>query len=121
MQNNLAEKEELEVVEVDEEQAEVAVEQSEAEEAPAEAEAKSEDELEQYSESVHPRGDGWAPWRHPKPREGSWGTRRSGCAVVILLRSRPRRGVLNRNISVPSHCTTFLRRGDRLQNASPPA
>jgi hypothetical protein len=55
MQNNLAEKEELEVVEVDEEQAEVAVEQSEAEEAPAEAEAKSEDELEQYSESVQRR------------------------------------------------------------------
>ena len=55
MQNNLAEKEELEVVEVDEEQAEVAVEQPEAEEAPAEAEAKSEDELEQYSESVQRR------------------------------------------------------------------
>jgi len=55
MQNNLAEKEELEVVEVDEEQAEVAVEQSEEEQAPAEAEAKSEDELEQYSESVQRR------------------------------------------------------------------
>ena len=55
MQNNLAEKEELEVVEVDEEQAEVAVEQPEAEEAPAEAEAKGEDELEQYSESVQRR------------------------------------------------------------------
>jgi hypothetical protein len=55
MQNNLAEKEELEVVEVDEEQAEVAVEQPEAEEVPAEAEAKSEDELEQYSESVQRR------------------------------------------------------------------
>mgnify|MGYP007032650380 CR=1 FL=1 len=55
MQNNLAEKEELEVVEVDEEQAEVAVEQPEEEQAPAEAEAKSEDELEQYSESVQRR------------------------------------------------------------------
>ena len=55
MQNNLAEKEELEVVEVDEEQAEVAVEQSEEEQAPAEEEAKSEDELEQYSESVQRR------------------------------------------------------------------
>jgi hypothetical protein len=56
MQNNLAEKEELEVVEVDEEQAEVAVEQPEAEEeVPAEEEAKSEDELEQYSESVQRR------------------------------------------------------------------
>lgn len=55
MQNNLAEKEELEVVEVDEEQAEVAVEQPDAEEAPADAEAKSEDELEQYSESVQRR------------------------------------------------------------------
>ena len=55
MQNTLAEKEELEVVEVDEEQAEVAVEQPEEEQAPAEAEAKSEDELEQYSESVQRR------------------------------------------------------------------
>ena len=55
MQNNLAEKEELEVVEVDEEQAEVAVEQSEEEQAPAEEEAKGEDELEQYSESVQRR------------------------------------------------------------------
>tara|TARA_Y100000289_G_scaffold51767_1_gene53006 strand:- start:438 stop:1325 length:888 start_codon:yes stop_codon:yes gene_type:complete len=56
MQNNLAEKEELEVVEVDEEQAEVAVDQPETEEeAPAEAEAKGEDELEQYSESVQRR------------------------------------------------------------------
>jgi len=55
MQNNLAEKEELEVVEVDEEQAEAAVEQPEEEQAPAEEEAKSEDELEQYSESVQRR------------------------------------------------------------------
>jgi hypothetical protein len=56
MQNNLAETEELEVVEIDEEQAEVAVEQPEAEEeVPAEEEAKSEDELEQYSESVQRR------------------------------------------------------------------
>jgi len=55
MQNNLAEKEELEVVEVDEEQAEVAVEQSDEDQAPAEDEAKSEDELEQYSESVQRR------------------------------------------------------------------
>ena len=55
MQNNLAEKEELEVVEVDEEQAEVTVEQPEEEQAPAEEEAKSEDELEQYSESVQRR------------------------------------------------------------------
>lgn len=55
MQNNLAEKEELEVVEVDEEQAEVAVEQPDEEQAPAEGEAKSEDELEQYSESVQRR------------------------------------------------------------------
>ena len=55
MQNNLAEKEELEVVEVDEEQAETAVEQPDEEQAPAEEEAKSEDELEQYSESVQRR------------------------------------------------------------------
>jgi len=55
MQNNLAEKEELEVVEVDEEQAEVAVEQSDEDQTPAEDEAKSEDELEQYSESVQRR------------------------------------------------------------------
>jgi len=55
MQNNLAEKEELEVVEVNEEQAEVVVEQPEAEEAPVEAEAKEDDELEQYSESVQRR------------------------------------------------------------------
>jgi len=55
MQNNLAEKEELEVVEVGEEQAEVTVEQPEEEQAPAEEEAKSEDELEQYSESVQRR------------------------------------------------------------------
>ncbi len=55
MQNNLAEKEELEVVEVDEEQAEGAVEQSDEDQAPAEDEAKSEDELEQYSESVQRR------------------------------------------------------------------
>jgi hypothetical protein len=55
MQNNLAEKEELEVVEVDEEQAEAAVEQPEEEQAPVEEEAKSEDELEQYSESVQRR------------------------------------------------------------------
>ena len=53
MQNNLAEKEELEVVEVDEEQAEVAVEQPEEEQAPAEEEAKSEDELEQYLSLIH--------------------------------------------------------------------
>ena len=60
MQNNLAEKEELEVVEVGEEQAEVAVEQPEdvsretSEDASAEPEAKP-DELEQYSESVQRR------------------------------------------------------------------
>jgi uncharacterized protein (DUF2249 family) len=56
MQNNLAEKEELEVVEAGEEQAEIVVEQAEEEqEAPAAEEAKSEDELEQYSESVQRR------------------------------------------------------------------
>ena len=56
MQNNLAEKEELEVAEVGEEQAEVVVEQAEEEqEAPVAEEAKSEDELEQYSESVQKR------------------------------------------------------------------
>ena len=60
MQNNLAEKEELEVVEVDEEQVEAAVEQPEdvsretSEDASAEQEAKP-DELEQYSESVQRR------------------------------------------------------------------
>ena len=60
MQNNLAEKEELEVVEVDEEQVETAVEQPEdvsretSEDASAEPEAKP-DELEQYSESVQRR------------------------------------------------------------------
>ena len=60
MQNNLAEKEELEVVEVDEEQVEAAVEQPEdvsretSEDVPAEQEAKP-DELEQYSESVQRR------------------------------------------------------------------
>ena len=59
MQNNLAEKEELEVVEVDEEQAEVAVEQPEnvsretSEEAPPEE--QQQDELGQYSESVQRR------------------------------------------------------------------
>lgn len=56
MQNNLAEKEELEVVEAGEEQAEIVVEQAEEEqEVPAAEEAKSEDELEQYSESVQRR------------------------------------------------------------------
>ena len=60
MQNNLAEKEELEVVEVDEEQVEAAVEQPEdvsretSEDASVEQEAKP-DELEQYSESVQRR------------------------------------------------------------------
>ena len=54
MQNNLAEKEELEVVEVDEEQAEAPVEQAEAEQEAPQAEAQ-EDELEQYSDSVQRR------------------------------------------------------------------
>jgi hypothetical protein len=54
MQNNVAEKEELEIVEVDEDQAEVPVEQAEAEQEAPQAEAQ-EDELEQYSESVQRR------------------------------------------------------------------
>ena len=54
MQNNLAEKEELEVVEVGEEQAEAPVEQAEAEQEAPQAEAQ-EDELEQYSDSVQRR------------------------------------------------------------------
>lgn len=56
MQNNLAEKEELEVVEVGEEQAEAEapVEQAEAEQEAPQAEAQ-EDELEQYSDSVQRR------------------------------------------------------------------
>ena len=54
MQNNLAEKEELEVVEVGEEQAEAPVVQAEAEQEAPQAEAQ-EDELEQYSDSVQRR------------------------------------------------------------------